>query len=59
MNETIRRTFELPKDLHDRIEKIAKQEYRSVNKQVVKLLTDIVERYEARVHPVVMSEPKK
>lgn len=57
--DTIRRTFELPKELHEKIEKIAEEEFRSVNKQVVALLAEALDRREARVHPVVVSEPKE
>jgi len=47
MADTIKRSFNIPKDLHDRIERIAAKEDRTVNAQVVRWLDQKVREYEA------------
>lgn len=48
MSEQVKRSFNLPKSLHDRIERIARREDRTVNSQVVRWLEQKVREYEAQ-----------
>lgn len=47
MADTMKRSFNIPKDLHDRIERISVKEDRTVNAQVVRWLEKAVREYEA------------
>ena len=47
MADTVKRSFNIPKDLHDRIERIASKEDRTVNAQVVRWLEQKAREYEA------------
>jgi hypothetical protein len=47
MADTVKRSFNIPKDLHDRIERISGKEDRTVNAQVVRWLEQKVREYEA------------
>jgi predicted transcriptional regulator len=47
MADTVKRSFNVPNDLHDRIERIASKEDRTVNAQVVRWLEQKVREYEA------------
>jgi hypothetical protein len=44
--ENIKRTYELPKDLYERIKVIAQLERRSIAAQVVVFLQEAVKRYD-------------
>lgn len=58
MDNKVRRSIEIPEDLYEDIKKLAAEEMRSVNKQIVHLLADIVDRKKAKVKLVVLSEPE-
>lgn len=47
MADTVKRSFNIPKDLHDRVERISIKEDRTVNAQVVRWLEQKVREYEA------------
>ena len=47
---TVKRTYELPTNLYERIKVIARQERRSIAAQVVVFLMQAIETYE-RQHP--------
>jgi hypothetical protein len=44
--ETIKRTYELPKDLYEHIKAIAEKERRSIAAQVIVFLQEAVRRYD-------------
>lgn len=46
MADTVKRSFNIPKELHDRIERIAAKEDRTVNAQVVRWLEQKAREYE-------------
>jgi predicted transcriptional regulator len=47
MAESVKRSFTLPQALHERLERIATKEDRTVNAQVVRWLEKAVREYEA------------
>ena len=48
MAENVKRSFTLPQQLHERLERIATKEDRTVNAQVVRWLEKAVREYEAQ-----------
>jgi hypothetical protein len=58
MAETVKRSFTLPQSLHERLERIATKEDRTVNAQVVRWLEQKAREYEAQEKAEKSSGPR-
>ena len=58
MAENVKRSFTLPKALHERLERIAAREDRTVNAQVVRWLEQKAREYEAQEKAEKSSGPR-